>query len=86
MQWVPTYKNDSYQVGMWSTNDIKLISKENNAIITETELKNLGQKAAVYQANFGILLVSPIILLVNEKLICATHFLFNPFLCYVFNM
>lgn len=63
VQWVPTYRNDSYHIGMWSAEGIELINKENNEFITETKLTNLGQtKAKVFQlANFGILLVSPMI-------------------------
>ena len=48
---------------MWSSEGITLIRKENNVFITETELiaQTRDKKAAVYEANFGILLVRSII-------------------------
>ena len=58
-QWI----NDSNQAGVWSTEDSRILSVQNNTFITEVKLgskpdRTKPDRSKVYQGNFAMLLVS----------------------------
>ena len=58
-QWI----NDSNQAGVWSTEDSRILSVQNNTFITEVKLgskpdRTKPDRNTVYQGNFAMLLVS----------------------------